>query len=132
MPLPTTVTKLRATIGWIDDPEAQHYQMPCKGCPDYCDLEDTDEATGADFGEAHCSGRTLIRRTTRWFVDLAFKIHIPDVSESAFNQITMTGVGMTEAEAELDAYAHFARHQLVNDPFDVPESSVRLRPCRSS
>ena len=123
------VTKLRATIDWIPDPEAEHYEVPCKGCVGFCDLEDTDDATGEDFGENQCAGLTEIRRMTAWFVDLQFSW--PN-SRGGQSKMTMTGIGQSEEEAERDALAHFIQNRLANDSFDIPETGVRLRPCRSS
>lgn len=100
---------------WIDDPEASHYDVPCKGCVGFCDLEDTDDATGDDYGKAQCEGRTMIRRTTIWRAIIEFTWLNEHGGES---RLMMSGLGQSEDAAIENAETLYAVGRLRNDPFD--------------
>jgi len=99
------VVELR--IVWVDDPEASFYEVPCKGCVGYCDLEDTPDGTGTDFGTAQCSGLTLIRRTTVWRAIVRFQ------SRGAVNIVE--GSGQSAEQAVEDAKTSYAAMRLCKD-----------------
>lgn len=126
---PTAIKRLSVNLEWIVDPDAHDYQIPCRGCPDYCLVDDPEDLTVEAYGEYHCHGMTECRRTTAWIVTLEFSW--PN-EWGGMNKQIVAGVGQSEDEALLAAQSNFVASQLEKDSFDVPESSVRLRPCRSS
>lgn len=75
----TSMTIKSQRIIWVRWPGCEGHQKPCKGCPDYCDINATnaDELGAADlqesYGDFKCRGETWYDETTAWVVTAELK-----------------------------------------------------------
>lgn len=73
---PGNLVIISTGIHHINDPDCLGHQRPCKGCPDFCQIDneyDAEERGSLDlyeaFGSYECQGEHLTCQTTEWFVD---------------------------------------------------------------
>lgn len=108
------VRVLDRKIVWLKDEDASKYQRPCKGCPRYCELAQSDDVETQMLSEVYqqeyCAGRTLVRMTTRW------QVMVEHRTGPHHNPLVVTGLGNTSEEAELDAMTLLARSLLCSAP----------------
>lgn len=114
------VGEMRREFAWIRDPDAHEYQVPCHGCPDYCELADGDEddkMIAEVYDQKYCHGQTDVRKIVWWRVVIPYRREHSQYAEDG----SALGCAPELEHAETQALAKLAALKLLDEEDEEDE-----------